>query len=329
MALLAMLCFYTFFGGKKAWFVIFGTAMLLTKESGGVFFVALFLYECSIFVTVPQKDWKGLFKKLSLVCLPVAIASVNFIIQKIKFGWFLYPFYIDYISSSPKPFAAKLATVAAYTFVYDGRNGFSVFIILSLFAMFIFKKLRMKEKERSVLFALSLFVVLYLIFSTVNYYIPRYLMCVFPPMYIIGALLIDRVFSKFKSVLALIILGLVITSVFFYMQPKTYGDIDYSPSVVTDWQMVKFCEDQNLYDNYIFTTTLLRGDLSEPYEGYLSGRKFEHTQWELNNQTEYCIFSADENDSALFDKIKKEKRLVLLKRFEQKYAWCEVYKVIN
>lgn len=329
MALWTMLCFMAFFRKKTILFIILGTSMLLTKESGGVLFVALFVYELFVFVNSKGKECTQFFKKLVLISAPVLLASLNFIIQKIKFGWFLYPFYMDYISSSWKNFKEALPSAAAYLFIYDGRNGFSFFIIISLLIILFLRRIKFTLNEKKIIPALSIFIIFYLIFSSVNYYIPRYLMCVFPPFYIIGAILITKVFSQLKVIFPLIIAGLVITSIFFYAKHKTFGDMDYSPSVTTDLQMVNFCEKQNLYDKYIFTTTLLRSDLSEPYDGYLSGRKFNHIQWEFSKETEYCIFDADENDTVLINNIKRENKLELINRFERKYAWCEIFRVVH
>jgi len=329
MALWTMVCFLAFFREKNILFVVFGTAMLLTKESGGVFFIALFFYECFVFIAANEKDYKGLFKKLSLICIPVLLASVNFIIQKIKFGWFLYPFYLDHVSFSWRNFTETLPSAAAYSFIYYGRNGFSIFFIISLLVIFIFRKIKFTQNEKKVISFFSVFIASYLIFSSVNYYIPRYLMCIFPPFYIIGTVLIDKAFSRIKIIYPLVISGLIITSIFFYLQPRRYGDMDYSPSVNTDLQMVEFCEKQKLYDEHILVRGLLSGDLTEAYDGYLSGKKFNHIEWGFSGETEYCIFSGDEDNNAEFDKIKNEHKLELIKRFEQKYAWCEIYKVVH
>ena len=303
--------------------------MLLTKETGSVFLIALFVFEFFVFVRSYEKK-PGLFlKRLALVCVPVAIASVSFIIQKIKFGWFFYPLHMGYIVSASMHFTETLLSAAAYVFIYYGRNGLSFFIIVSLILIFFAKRTAFLQKERRIITAVSFFIILQLVFCAVNFYIPRYLLCVFPLFCIVATVVIDKAFSNFKLIYPLIVTGLMITGIFFYTRPKASGDIDYSPSIITDLQMVRFFEQQHLSDAHIFTTCVLRYDLCEPYAGYLSGEKFRNVQSDFSGDTEYCVFSADENDLALFDKIKRENKLVLVQRFEKKYAWCEIYKVIR
>jgi len=287
--------------------------MLLTKESGGVFFISLALYECIAFAAAPTKNNIALYKKMRLIFIPVLIASINFIIQKIKFGWFLYPFYMDYISSTFNNYAKNIATVSAYSFIYDGRNGFSIFIIISILAIFISRKIKFTQNEKKIIPALSGFIIFYVVFCTLNYYIPRYLMCIFPPLYIVGTVLIDKVFSRIKIVFPLIIIGLMTTSIFYYTQPKASGDIDCSPAINTDLQMVIFCEQQHLYDNHIFARGLFSLDLCQPNAGYLSGEKFNHIEWAFCDNTGYCIFSGEESNNELFNALKKEYKLELMK----------------
>lgn len=327
MALWTMLCLFVFFEGRKFLFLIFGTAMMLTKESGYVLPAILFIAEVFVFFFSKQKSSRSFLGKLLLICIPVFVASIFYILQKNKFGWFFYPFHMDHISSSLKVFPENLQNEAAYLFIYYGRNGISIFVIISLIWILTLPKFGFTQNEKKILPVLSLYIVLYLVFSALNFYIPRYLMCAFPPFIIIGSVLADKVFARFKLIYPLIITGIAVTCLFFYFQPKKYGDMDYSPSVNTDLQMVRYCEQMGLQDKKIFTTTLIRYALNEPYTGYLSAGKFSNVQWEFSGDTEYCIFSADEYDSDLFSKIKKENRLELVKRFEAQYAWCELYKI--
>ena len=325
LALWTMLCFLFWTGNKKYLFILCATAMLLTKESGGVFFIALFLYESGVFVIQKDKKFSVLFRNLSLVIIPIAIASTNYIIQKIKFGWFLYPFYMDVVKSSRASFFENLPSAAAYTFIYDGRNGISIFIVISLLLIFFFFKKKFSKMEQKTIIVFTLFIFLFLLFSSVNYYIPRYLMCIFPPFIIIASFIIEKAFVVIKPVLALIITGMVVTGIFFYAQPKQFGDRDYSPSVITCKNTIDYCESQRLYTSYIFTGSIMRAALSEPYAGFISGVKFTHVQWEFDDKTEYCIFNEDEYDKALADKIKKEYKLRLVSRVALNYAWSEIY----
>jgi hypothetical protein len=140
---------------------------------------------------------------------------------------------------------------------------------------------------------------------------------------------LDRAFGKLKIMRNLAVIGLCTTALFFYFQPAKNGDIDWSPSIRTDLAVVQYCEQAGLRDRHIFTTSVLRIDFHEPYAGYLSGRPFGNVQSEFTNETEYCIFSGDESGGELLNTIRSNNHLELMRRFTEKYAWREIYRVVR
>src|SRR6185312_8955337 len=103
-----MFSFYAYFNKNWIWFVIFSTAMLLTKESGGVLILSILFYELVAFIFYWQKEWWVFIKRVAFIVLPVLIAFIYFLIQKIQYGWFLFPFYMNYISSDWKSWVLNL-----------------------------------------------------------------------------------------------------------------------------------------------------------------------------------------------------------------------------
>ena len=179
--------------------------------------------------------------------------------------------------------------------------------------------------------SLCLFPLLFIVFSSFNYYIPRYLLCAFPFFFIAAATLIDKAFAalQFRSkkvIYFLLVAGFTGTGIFYYLHNRG-NDKDYSPSVDVAWRMVGFCERQKIYDSPIFTTCVLSYDLGEPYAGFVAGRPFTHLAGDFTNNTEYCILSSDEIDTPLFDRLKKEHHLIQVKRYEESGSWTELYKV--
>jgi 4-amino-4-deoxy-L-arabinose transferase-like glycosyltransferase len=327
MALWTTVCFYAYFNESKLLYIVGATAMLLTKESGGMLIVALCCYELLQFAFSTERQYKLLFKKMILVFTPVGFALIYFIIQKIEYGWFLFPFYMKYLSSKWDSFSVNLPSGAAYLFIYFGRNGLTIFVIIALAAIAKSKKTYFSLDQKKIISALSLYIILYLLFSSVNYYIPRYLLCALPPFIIVGSVLIEKVFSRFKFVYPIIIAGLAATFIFYYANTTNYGDMDYTPSVTADLKIVSFCEQHQLYDSSIYATTVLRIDFTDSCAGYLTGKQFKNIQSDFSDKTRYCIISNDEPDDDVYNLVKNNSQYRMIKRTQESNKWREIYEL--
>ena len=199
-------------------------------------------------------------------------------------------------------------------------------MIISL-VIVIVRKVAFKRIQKDVFIVFTSFIILFLLFSSVNYFIPRYLLCIFPPFILISTALIDQTCSRYKIIYPIIIAGIAVTCLIFYNIQKKNEDSDYSPCVKTDIQVVHFCEEEHLQNAFLFVPSVLRIDFNEPAAGYLTADKFSNIEWEVSEKTQYCIFSSDEFDNDLFIKIGHEHILVLVKEFELGYAWRKIYKV--
>ena len=329
MALWSMLCFFAYFKNKRILFILCTTAMLLTKESGAVLVFTLGFTAVYGMLIYRRKPALADLQKIGLIALPVLLAFIYFVIQRIQCGFFLYPFYMNYIATGWMKITSDLPSELAYLFVYEGRNGITFFILASFIAIAFSKKWRYTEHEKSILPVFACFILFYLLFSSVNYYISRYLLSTFPPFIICSAVLIDKVFSVKKIVFPLIVAGLVFTGIYFYLHPGKGIDGDMSYAIKKDKQIVTYFEQNKLNNRYILATSVLRIDFSEPYAGYLAGNPFKNIQSEFSDSTEYCVITSEENEDELYKNIKAAHQLKLIQRLQQGPAWAEIYKVVK
>lgn len=327
MALWTMVCLHAWFANGKTVFVIAGAAMLLTKESGAVLIATLGL--SALLPFAKHRQWSKLLSQWSLLLCSVLIAFIYFVLQKIYHGWFLFPFYTGYISSHWQVATQNLLSASEYVFIYYGRNGLSGLLILSAVTIAARKRREYTPLQKHILTALAGYIVMYMIFSCINYYIPRYLLCAFPPFIIICAAALDSAFGRYRLLRAMAVTGLSATCLFFYINQGYGGDNDYLPSLRVAQKMVKYCEEAGLKDKHIFAPSVVRIDLTEPYAGFLAGSPFSQVQAEADAHTEYCIFTRDELNEQQRNQLKKDLNLQLVSRFDMGYAWSELYKVIR
>jgi 4-amino-4-deoxy-L-arabinose transferase-like glycosyltransferase len=327
VALWTMLCFYFYFSNRKALFIVIASVLLLTKESGLVVLCTLGAYTVFQFVREKEKNSQSLIKSLLLVVTPVLIASTFFIAQKILCSFFLFPLYTSYIRDQWMSFTDTLPNAAAYLFIYDGRNGLSFFILASC-VLLVTRRKGLTDLERKIILCFGLFLSFFLAFSSVNFYIPRYLSCAFPPLMIVASVVIVKAFRKAPAVVCLIVAGLAVTHVYYYRQIKDAGDIDYFDTLVAHQQAVHYLEQKKLNDRYILTS-VIKIALEEPCAGYLSSKPFSHIQASFDDHTEYCVATSDDDQHQMYDQIMQRHKLVLLQRFGNRRGWSEIYQVVK
>ena len=327
MAFWTIVCLHAWFSGKKIFFVLAAAAMLLTKESGVVLFITLSLV--SVVAYSRHKTRKILFNDFLLLVYPAAIAFLYFLLQRMIHGWFLFPFYTGYITSHWQAIAGNLQSALEYVFIYYGRNGISGLLLLCGIIIPYRKKWTFLPLQVKVLATLSAYVILYLMFSCINYYIPRYLLCLFPAFTIIFAVLIDKAFEGWRYIVTAAVVGTSATCLYFYIHQGYGGDNNYLPSLYVANKMVDYCEQHQLTGKHIFAPSVMRINLSEKYAGFLSGQPFSNLQPYPDKQTDYYIFTRDEFDEQLFKNMEEQQNLRLVKRFDSGYAWSALYEAGN
>ncbi len=146
LALWTILAFYAYLRNKKIAFVVLSVLMLMTKESGLVFLVALLCWELVdlILQYIKSGSTKVSYMKFLLPVIPIAIASLFFIIQKVQFGWFFYPTHINEIKFSFTEIFDKIMSFSYFVFERQGRY-LLIFMVL-VCHLFYFKLMTFFEK---------------------------------------------------------------------------------------------------------------------------------------------------------------------------------------
>lgn len=332
LSLFSLLSVFFFIRKKWLWYTVFTTCALFTKETGIVAVAATGLWLLIETIFLKRKEF--ILKKFLLQCtillIPIFLISIFFVIQKQMNGWYFFPEHINYMKNDSRTFIDKLESYSAYLFIYWGRNMLTALIIISLFLFFFLKKHRSNNKVNKTLIILSIFIVLFLIASSLNFYSDRYTMSMMAPFVIITAILINEIIKK-KIFVYLLILAFSILQITIHIPKKTSSDhnLGYAESVKTHQQMVKYCIENNFRDKKIFTHFLMLGNLTDPYCGYITeSEKFTDVSSDYSANPEICIFSNMEGKED-YEKIKAEGKFKLLKRFESHQAWSEIWEIEN
>ncbi len=333
VALLSLLTIYCFLKNNRWLYLIFGTFLLLTKESGIVVVLCCGFWQLiEVFVIKKNKfNFKNDLLKLIFIGAPILLSSVFFILQKIKTGYFFLPLYTNGDNFMMTTIFEKFKNYSAFLFIYQGRNLLSFLLIACLVIFFFIKKNKLTSTKSKIIFLLSIYIIFYLIFSSANFYSPRYLLSIFAPFVIIFSFFLIEIFSDANRIIYPVVLSIVGVGGYFCFDKKHVSDhsLSYVDAVEVSLEMTNYCQAEHLQDKNINANFLMRTYLTDKYAGYvLPERIFKNVQEEATNETEYLIQTSFEKSETI-EQLKSSKKWELLKRFEKNYSYCEIYIVKN
>lgn len=327
LALFTVLSLKSFIDKKYTFTIIWLTFALYTKESAIVIWgVITFLRSLEIYKT-PGLNIIGKIKRIVPFLVPLALIFIFFLFQKLIVGWYFFPEHLSYLNL--KEFVGRLSGYSSYLFIFMGRNLLTIFGLLALIWLIIKRDNQLKEKRRP-LILLSLFVVAYILFSSANFYSPRYLISILPYVIIIWVYFLVIATRKLPKAFVMLLFTAIVANNFHFTLNKRGGNdhtLGYRDLISVQSEIISYCENLAIYDNIIYTHFLMINNLTNNDIGYLSDEKsiFTNVQNRFIEETEFAIISSNEFDKNIYYIINQKGTLI--KRFEQKGCWAELYRI--
>jgi 4-amino-4-deoxy-L-arabinose transferase-like glycosyltransferase len=316
--------FYFYF--KKQW-IGFGIAMvaaLLTKESAYCL-VPAFVITSGVEWYFNRINTKTFFKNMLIISLFFLIGFSFFIFQKIKFGWFFFPLHTSMIDF--EAFGSKMEGSFLVLFLAQGRNiVFLITFIIAIVSVFFLKNKLSLEKQ-IILVSILIFTVGFMFFAAINFFSARYLFgCI--PLLMIGCTLVLYNFNKkyYASIIITFFVVLGAINIYRSIENKTINDVElsYTKLLNVQVQMVDYLEKSD-FKEQIYTPFLMFYNLNTTYAGFINSKKFQLTQNVLDTNNVYFINVSNEKLNEI-DSLLINKKVILLKKFEEKQAFIELYK---
>ncbi len=174
------------------------------------------------------------------------------------------------------------------------------------------------------------FIVAYLLFTCINFFTARYLLCIFPILYIIVAAWTDTYLDKLPkySVFA-VLAGFVLITIFEFKDNKGLGDINLGAidAMKVQEEAITWLENAQVFENNIAAGSFqMREHLQKPYTGFLhTNKKFSKTTYDVLPTTDYLIFDNIEPDIN-FDKLKTDTLFYPVYKSTHGEAIVEIYR---
>jgi 4-amino-4-deoxy-L-arabinose transferase-like glycosyltransferase len=329
LTLWSLLTFTAYF--KKNWglFALFSILLVMTKETGVVLIGALLFDKIILekfFIDEPGKPKYLRLKETLILCLPIVVFASFLTLQKLKFGWFLYPEHTDLIISDPSKIMNGFRIYFSKLFFQSGRNIFFL-ITLAALAYSLYKK-SISRKYAHILLFFLVFILFYLAFASVIFFTPRYLLSVLP-FFIIPAtwLILSLPVNKWLRVSIICALGLLFAlHTFIGIQKETDTSLSYKNTVLLQKQAINFIEEMKGPHSLVYSYYLVNYYMTIPRLGYLKNKTSFYKFTNISDPScEIFIFCSNEKDPA-YDDFSRNQSFELIKRFEKNASRVEIFK---
>lgn len=318
---LFMLCFDSYLSRSYGLYALFGSLMMLTKETAAVFIMVFGL----AYLIENYRDWKTklFWRDLVLFTIPVLVYLIFLILHYLEFGVFFFSEHLDYITINSSKVQYKFDSFTWMLFLAQGRNLVFFAAIVAL-TILLFRRKNI-EYKRFLILCLTI-LIFFLIFSILNFFVYRYVLPVIGIVLLASLVLIQQIKTK-HQVLNIAFIACVISVSGYYSVTKrgqSDADLGYTQYLIVHQQMAKYCEQQGWYDKEISGGYNMVMSLRDRFANYLSTDK--------NFKTHH--FPGIENrDIVIYDSTcwpnempeNEKSKLTLIKRFEYKKHWGEIY----
>lgn len=319
---LFMLCFDSYLSHNFWLYALFGSLMMLSKETGAVFIMIFGL----AYLIENYRAWntKMFWRNLVLLAVPVLVYLIFLILHYLKFGVFFYSEHLGYITTDSAKVIYKFNSATSTLFLAHGRNLIFFTAIIALITLLFREKVI--EYKRFLILGLVILIG-YLIFSILNFYIYRYMFPVMGLMLLVSLALIQQIRVKLQAFNLAFIVCILSVSVYYSATKRGQSDSDlgYTEFLVVQMQIAKYCEEQGWYEKEIGAGFNLVMGLRDSYSHFLSTKK---------NFKMHHLPSIENRDLIIYDSTcwpyempeNEKSKLILLKRFVYKKHWGEIYR---
>lgn len=330
LALLTLFTLYFYIEKKLLWEIVFGTMLLLTKETGIVLIGTILLYDFLVRVidVVKKRQKFTHLLPLAMHAIPIVFALLFFVVQKIKLGWFLFPEHVELVNLNIKAGLNNAVNIARYVMQLQGRIILTLVGLVAI-AVFLYRKKKMSRKEKQIFIVGGLFLFFYVVFSAFNFYTHRYTISILPVFFLLAFALVGKLFSN-RILLVGAVAGVFgALTLFTTIKPTEIGDdtVGYLSMVKVYEKTFDYLDKQNYNDETIAAHFLTYHYMLYPYIGYRQNRKLftKVTGLKTPVLSDIVILSAD-GPPDYNEYMRTSDEFELKTRLEHGAAWCEVYK---
>ena len=328
---LSFLTFYLYLQKKWWFFIAVSSCLILSKETALVLFAILFfdkLFLQKILFRNEYKFDKTFFKEMVFVSVPFLVFGIFLIFQKVNLGYFFYPEHTQMMNFAFGEFLRKLSSISNLLFVTNARLIWLCMAIAALLLGILRRVFIIKEVH--LFFLTSVFILGYLVFSSLNFFTTRYLLTLLPFFILLSVIFVVNGFPK---KIGNFLITFAIGGSLFYALVFNNNESDisrtFNQTILAHKEAVNFCEDQQWHDKTINTSFLMSFNLKFSQLGYLNNAEKPFLRCGNYENPDVLVFYSSERDPRI-EEIRNDANYKLVKQITKANGcWVEIYEKSN
>ena len=282
-------CTWTYFRQKLIPYVIAGSAAVLIKEPAVVWICALFTYDFLF--------GRNRFSLRSMQwILPMIVFIVFLLVQKRTWGWYLFPYHSNSIDFTPGEVVSKLWLYLKFLFWEQGRGLVAFTIFLGCFLITTKPKLLQNywRKARKLFFSIGFTACIsYLLFSSLTFFLWRYILPLLPYISILAAICIYRLAHDRKVYLAFVLfLGCTLLPI-SYSSSNHFdydSDMSYIRAIDAEKKALQYMISNGIYQQDKFSVNMpLNYAIIDKRFGYLPDSVPSYGSNQISEKTIFAV----------------------------------------
>lgn len=204
-------------------------------------------------------------------------------------------------------------------------------LLISLLKLFFWDIYKTNNKHGNIISIFSIFIVIYILFSSAQFDSLRYLLCVIPIYIMIGLYFVQKISYVKKVILPLVTVVSICFSFYYMSSDSNFGDDtnNYSDVCKSRIEAIKFLEEDDNYSRTIKAPFLFRHAIERPLAGYLESNKVFTNVVPIDNRMHNCsscfyVFESIDL-SEHYKSIAQSSIFELIHRTENNSIWIEIY----
>lgn len=326
VSLFAFLALVFFYEEKYLLYVLFGSLVVLTKESGLVVPCAALTY-CLFKLVVSKEDHsKFAFVKLLVAVVPLLVFGIFLLIQKQQNGWYFFPEHYDNIVISFKIIRKQFSGFFDFVFYAQERYWWLKILLIAIVISVLKNRLNEEGLKKGLLPLLVIFMFGFLLFSSLNFYMERYVVAAIAfAALLVGVSLEIILRNKFLVLIATFFLSVVAIK---HLEENKFNydcDLGYRRDVRTLQSAINYVSDMSGAPKKVFGTFPAYFALNFFNGGYMKAKNIIPKK-DFRDDLDYVIIDAlgtNNGTNRYYNKLK------LIKTFVDGYSKVCVYEVIK
>jgi hypothetical protein len=325
---LALACLWSIDTFSRKRYLAAGTWLALAiflKETAVVLLPVLgtaLLDDCRFSRPRSRFPWRGLLA----LAAPALLYGAFLLLQKRQNGWYLFPFHASQVDFHWPAIEAGLAAGLNFLFVEQGRLALSGAIAMAIMIRLFEPHIRSHQGLERFTQALVLFVCAMLVFSAGNVFMKRYLLCLLPPLALLGGRALYHLVCEQPKALFVATAVLCLVNLGELASPRfnCAYDMSFREAVLVQRQATQYLQDTVGAEKAVLANFPTVFGLEDSRYGYVP-RSFERSSYRYSPEAEY-VFASE-----IYDPYTPPEgvRMKLLKRFASPYMTIALYRILR